>query len=414
MGKNYIYVSLITVVSCIFLVSIFFHKKILKGFCMKNVKMNRMGGGGNLLAFTLVELLVVIAIIGILIALLLPAVQAAREAARRMQCTNNLKQMALALHNYADANKGGFPNTIIYYSTTIPNPDTGAPKKDREVGANLVLLDFLEQAAFKASFISQGFSYQEDPGYDLSVSPQTKNVPCPNPQLPCYNCPSDGSRNNPGGGSPVGCINYVWCHGDHQVQRDSFLGRGPFIMSRERGNFGSLANLSDGTSNTLVYSEIARPRSQRGFGAGAGIDPDRKDAVELYAQFDKGKKMYIASVPDIGNPQQRGFRWADGSSWYTGFSTCLPPNSGSFSNNLGSGYVLSAASSNHTGGVNGAVADGSVQFISETIDWGSGERLLPNNSRESATFAIAKISGPSIFGVWGAMGTANGGESTTF
>ena len=322
---------------------------------MKNGKTYQMGGGKS--GFTLVELLVVIAIIGILIALLLPAVQAAREAARRMQCTNNLKQMALALHNYADANKSGFPDCIFYFTATIPNPDTGIPKKDREVGANLVLLDFLEQAALKEMFISQAFNYQEDPGYDLTVNPQTKNVPCPNPQLACYNCPSDGTRTNPGGGSPVGCINYVWCFGDHQVQRDSFLGRGPFIMSRERGMYGSLANISDGTSNTIVYSETARPRSQNSLGAGVPNDVARANTVDLYAMFDKGKKQYTCPVY-TDNPQQRGFRWVDGSSWYTGFSTVLPPNSGIFSNNKGSGYVLASASSNHTGGVNCAVADG--------------------------------------------------------
>ena len=377
---------------------------------MKNRRFVKTGGGGNLRAFTLVELLVVIAIIGILIALLLPAVQAAREAARRMQCTNNLKQMALALHNYADANKGSFPDVRFFYTVTIPA--AASPRKDRNVGANVLLLDFLEQSALKQEFMSHAFSNDGTQGYNTETGAQ--DVAPMNVQLSCFMCPSDGgAKSGPGGSETNGAINYVWCFGDHQVQRDTWSGRGPFIMWREKGNYGSLANLVDGTSNTIVYSETVRPRSQRGLGAGVPWATDRADAVELYGLFDKAKKTYVEAVV-TANPGQRGFRWADASAWYTGFSTCLPPNSGNFSNNLGSGYVLASTSSYHTGGVNCAVADGSVQFVSETVGWGSGERLLPNNNRDSNTYPISGITGPSIFGIWGAMGTAAGTENTNF
>ena len=93
--------------------------------------------------FTLVELLVVIAIIGILVALLLPAVQAAREAARRMQCSNNLKQLALACHNFHDVNRG-FPPGLLCHKTPYPNPPTAAFDLGQGVGTLPFILPYIE------------------------------------------------------------------------------------------------------------------------------------------------------------------------------------------------------------------------------------------------------------------------------
>ena len=191
-------------------------------------------------------------------------------------------------------------------------------------------------------------------------------------------------------------------------------------MHREQGNCGSLANLGDGTSNTMVYSEAVRPRAQMGFGACVGFDMAEKDPRELFPLYDKGKKAYVENAgitPPAASYDQRGFRWASFTSWYNGFSTVLPPNSGCFGALTQSTYILATATSNHTGGVNTAFGDGSVQFISETISWqtpGMADYLLPANSRYSDTFAISKISGISKYGIWGALGTANGGESVTF
>src|SRR6476659_8314878 len=96
-----------------------------------------------ILGFTLIELLVVIAIIAVLIALLLPAVQAAREAARRTQCVNNLKQLGLAMQNYADAN-GALPPTAICSSQNSSNSCFG---KSPDISMKARLLPFMEQTA---------------------------------------------------------------------------------------------------------------------------------------------------------------------------------------------------------------------------------------------------------------------------
>jgi prepilin-type processing-associated H-X9-DG protein len=289
-------------------------------------------------------------------------------------------------------------------------------RHEREVGANVLMLDYIEQSALKERFISGAFNVTNAQGYATGGV----RLDALNPRLSCFMCPSDGSNSNPGGANSTdGLTNYVWCFGDHQVQGDTWNGRGPFIMHRERGNTSGLANLSDGTSNTIIFAEAVRPRAQTGFGACVTADPARKDPrVDLYPLFDKSKKTYITGVNSPGaNYDQRGFRWASYTAWYNGFSTVLPPNGGCYASSTQSTYILAAASSNHTGGVNSAFGDGSVQFISETINWqtaGLADYLLPANSRDSDANAISKMQTFTKYGVWGALGTANGGESVTF
>jgi prepilin-type N-terminal cleavage/methylation domain-containing protein len=301
---------------------------------------------------TLVELLVVIAIIGVLVALLLPAVQAARESARRMRCTNNLKQAALAIHNYQDTFKA------------FPMGQHGCCW-----GTWLVsLLPFLEQGNLASGYVGHGFDGATNtapPSYSSAT-----NLPVTRVQLATFTCPSDVKSAQLGLLNGVTFHNYVGNFGNTDLNRTSPLGtdtagrpnqygEAPFkgLLGWPVGNankpnlhpslmppYVRVANITDGLSNTLLFSETVQ-----------------------------GKEGDL-----------HGFAWWQGGSH---FETYTPPNSAEPDRMESAGYCktqvrinppcaaatptvfnqIIAARSRHPAGVGAALCDGSVRFVTNNI-----------------------------------------------
>jgi len=294
--------------------------------------------------FTLVELLVVIAIIGVLVALLLPAVQAAREAARRSSCSNNLKQLAIAAHNRHDQ-LGTLPPGMGPYGccwgTWVP-----------------LILPYIEQANVSDKYVNWGGNDMTGPRY--SSSPNTVNVT--NVRFKVMSCPSD--QNN----VPFNNLtnhNYAanWGntgYGQSTVQGIRFL-EAPFGIAKEVNkpfDGKRLAQLTDGTSTTVLFFEVrqGQGRDLRGFtwwgdaaGATAFLAPNSPLPDRIYTDF------YCNNIP------------------------INPPCDVSNTTNPS----MYASRSRHPGGVQIALADGSVRFVAQTV----------------------------AIDVWRAASTAQGGES---
>ena len=188
-------------------------------------------------AFTLVELLVVIAIIGTLVGLLLPAVQAAREAARRCSCLNNTTQLGLALHNH-EFHTGHFPAGVI-------NPD--GPIKNEPVGQHLSwtvqVLPYMEQNSLFRMFDQQAGAYAE-------VNDQLRRT-----NIAVLRCPSSpGPRGGDQGGAPIAWSSYAGCHNSVEAPID--VGNDGMLFLNSRIRFDDVL---DGSSNTLLLSEHIFP-----------------------------------------------------------------------------------------------------------------------------------------------------------
>ncbi len=301
----------------------------------------------QLRGFTLVELLVVIAIIGILVGLLLPAVQAAREAARRMQCTNNLKQLGLALHNYHDTFRS-FP-AGLYEQYVAGVRQNGTPL----IGWGVMVLPVIEQGNLYNQLNTTTNSLRT-----LVSTPATLTLL--QTPLAAFKCPSDSSdllnsdrpiKNAQGVNVQIATANYVGNFG--QNDNDGLL-----IMSSEgKVTFGSIP---DGSSNTIAIGERCKMQ---------GKDKATNQPYMNYAALWAG----VGQRDGTGTNSKEG---VVGMSYYqmqTGFS------------NTGTDFPSLAFASNHTGGANFAFGDGSVHFLSSSINW-SDANVDGNHKHQYGTF----------------------------
>ncbi|MDG3006102.1 DUF1559 domain-containing protein [Paludisphaera mucosa] len=331
--------------------------------------------------FTLIELLVVIAIIAVLIALLLPAVQSAREAARRAQCTNNLKQFGLAMHNY-ESSYGAFVPSCMYPSP-LDNWGWGP-------SGHLSLLQFIEQGVLFNAY-NVGAVQCNSGGCNLYAM----NTTVFNTQVSSFLCPSDSSERQ------VTLCNYVGnVGGPHQLLAFS----GTYTPTANTDYPGSvtmkIGSITDGTSNTALFSEVLTGVNNAGaVTAGSGARSKRVhfdgkgSGMTSTAATADGVNANIAAcmaVPPttVGWGGARG-DWFQAFPWYVNYAVynhVMTPNgrtcvSGQIwdGNTWGVDYYGTAPpSSNHPGGVNVTMADGSVKFIKDSISrpawWAIGSR----------------------------------------
>jgi prepilin-type N-terminal cleavage/methylation domain-containing protein/prepilin-type processing-associated H-X9-DG protein len=301
--------------------------------------------------FTLIELLVVIAIIAVLIALLLPAVQQAREAARRTQCKNNLKQLGIALHSYHETARA-FPNAAF------PSGGNTGFFSWQNASMQVMLLPYIEQ----------GTLYNQ---YNFNVKAHGGNGTPDNDALckrtiPAFLCPSDAMPKAPGGNNYGGSLGSCAPWGSTAVADNN----GAFSYCHSL----SVASMLDGTSNVIMMGEIGisnvlgnvKANVSQPFTNPAGIS-----SGFTLAQVNAWATLGTASA---GNDKNAGLYWHEGIIGMSLFNTLLPPNSAFYNISASGGGEMDgqgmiAARSYHKGGVHVMLADGSVRFISDNIDW---------------------------------------------
>jgi prepilin-type N-terminal cleavage/methylation domain-containing protein/prepilin-type processing-associated H-X9-DG protein len=352
--------------------------------------------------FTLIELLVVIAIIGVLIALLLPAVQMAREAARRIQCTNNLKQIGIACHNYHQTHDC-FPIGVSLNMYSLP----AFWRAKNSWGHYGMLLPFLEQ---QAVYNSANFNWGVEEGGPGGSLPIDINVTAADTQLNMLMCPSDPlsgqggnlsfyNNNDKDTSSYYGCVGATTSlsvPNGVDTGTIQFIPTGNFPSNESTGMFSfqrvyGIRDCQDGTSGTIAYSEgVVNPTNLGPGIKNMGVNNVPMDvSARILNAFTNPTAIQTAiqlcqtrwqSGTSFDN--QKGRDWAHGCMTQTLFNTVVTPNKYKWTHcsNTGSTTMapFSNANSYHSGGVNCLMADGSVKFIKDTVAqnvwWGLGTR----------------------------------------
>ncbi|WP_442483680.1 DUF1559 family PulG-like putative transporter [Aeoliella sp. SH292] len=340
--------------------------------------------------FTLVELLVVIVIIGVLVAILLPAVQSAREAARRTQCLNNLKQLGLALHNYAGAEKRLPPASVA----KVYAPEPSHPQTFYRWSALAHLLPYMEKQSVQDALDLSLPLYMPTSGYPIS-EPNRAGVSL---VLSEFLCPSDlSTRVKP----ETGPSNYAVCAGSGAGGGTPFDTNGVFYVNSKT----TFAHITDGTSHTAAMAEGLlgedTPRSGTSAFQPSGTDRNYKFVLSFAGTPDltdikcRGTNVYNSTTGNGNDP--RGFAWASGEYRSTMYNHYLPPNSPNYDcvtsvtvdptrppERLYAAYGWRGARSLHPGGVQVLFADGSARLIDESIELTPWQAMSTRNGEEVA------------------------------
>jgi prepilin-type N-terminal cleavage/methylation domain-containing protein len=383
------------------------------GRCVRRMRHLRAGRG-----FTLIELLVVIAIIGVLVGLLLPAVQQAREAANRSACGNNLKQLGLACHNYYSA-KNSFPpasHAAEFKQACNDNElmDGTAPSHDaRRLSWIVTVLPYLEEIQTYEDVITYVRDENRRPWNNNAMASGADSPFCR--KIKMVQCPSDpGSRI--GGGTTLARTSYHGCRGDGRLHWDwdnnqrgifhrQYIGSSATVYVRTDNR--TMEDILDGTSKTILLGEVAIGNGRNHWRGGVAYN-DSSVVNSSTGYFDNGPAACVAKIQADGSlagsveTTRTGTRWGDCVSAYTLFWTIVRPNGPTCGGVNGENWTYPTASSFHPDGVTVVMADGSTKFINDSIDCGSQSTAQP----ERANPAVA-----SPYGVWGALGTIGSGEA---